>query len=164
MLFMGQEFLEDKNWSDNPEQWENTLIWWEGLVQDPAMRAHLAFTRDLVHLRRREPALRAEPINVFHVHNTNRVIAFHRWVEGVGVDVVVVASLNESTFWSYRLGFPRSGRWHEVLNSDYYDNLSNPQVAGNGGAITAGDGPMHGLPYSGSVVIPANGLIVFAAS
>jgi 1,4-alpha-glucan branching enzyme len=164
MLFMGQEFLEDKNWSDNPEQWDNTLIWWEGLVQDPAMRAHLAFTRDLVHLRRREPALRAEPINVFHVHNTNRVIAFHRWVEGAGVDVVVVASLNESTFWSYRLGFPRSGRWHEVLNSDYYDNLPNPQVAGNGGAITAGDGPMHGLPYSGSVVIPANGLIVFAAS
>ena len=164
MLFMGQEFLEDKNWSDNPEHWENTLIWWDGLEQDPAMRAHLAFTRDLVHLRRREPALRAEAINVFHVHNANRVIAFHRWVEGAGADVVVVASLSESTSWSYRLGFPRAGHWREVLNSDYYDNLPNPQVAGNGGGIMAGDGPMHGLPCSGAVVIPANAVVVFVAS
>src|SRR5258708_11299428 len=28
-LFMGQEFLEDKNWSDNRELGD--LIWWEGL-------------------------------------------------------------------------------------------------------------------------------------
>jgi 1,4-alpha-glucan branching enzyme len=98
------------------------------------------------------------------VHNANRVIAFHRWVEGAGADVVVVASLSESTSWSYRLGFPRAGHWREVLNSDYYDNLPNPQVAGNGGGIMAGDGPMHGFPCSGAVVIPANAVVVFAAS
>ena len=161
-LFMGQEFLEDKNWSDNPERWGETLIWWDGLARDRAMRDHLACTRDLIRLRRTEPALSSESINAFHAHNENRVIAFHRWVENVGADIVVVASLNESTLWDYRLGFPRPGFWREVFNSDYYDNLPNPQVAGNGGGVVADGGPMHGLPCSAAVAIPANGVVVFA--
>jgi 1,4-alpha-glucan branching enzyme len=164
MLFMGQEFLEDKNWSDNPNHGAESLIWWNGLTQSRAMRDHLAFTRDLTRLRRTLPGLTAEAINVFHVHNDNRVIAYHRWIEGVGADVVVVASLSETTLRDYRLGFPRPGRWQEVFNSDYYDNLPNPQVAGNGGGVTADGELMHGLPCSASVVIPANGVVVFAAT
>jgi 1,4-alpha-glucan branching enzyme len=80
------------------------------------MSDHHRFTRDLIWLRRRHPALRGEGINVFHVHNDNRVIAFHRWLPGVGRDVVVVASLNESAFHarSYRIGFPMGGHWNEV--------------------------------------------------
>jgi len=35
MLFMGQEILEDKPWSDNPRHFRNTLIWWDGLRQEP---------------------------------------------------------------------------------------------------------------------------------
>jgi hypothetical protein len=44
---------------------------------------------------------------VFHVDNDNRVVAIHRWLPGIGREVVVVASLNENTFYdhSYRLGF-----------------------------------------------------------
>jgi 1,4-alpha-glucan branching enzyme len=160
MLFMGQEILEDKPWSDTPST--DTLIWWDGLATDRAMRDHLRFTRDLVRLRRAQPALRGEPINVFHVHSDNRVIAFHRWLEGAGRDVIVVASLNESTFPGYQLGFPSVGRWLEVFNSDVYDNFVNPQVVGNGGEISAGGPPLHGLPTSAAIVIPANGLLVFA--
>jgi len=162
MLFMGQEFLEDKNWSDNPEYFRNTLLWWEGLETDRAMQDHLRFTRDLVRLRRRHPALRSERINVFHAWNPTRVLAFHRWIEGEGRDVVVVASLSESTYWRYELGFPLPGRWTEVFNGDYYDHFPNPQVAGNGGGVVADGPPMHGLPHSAAVVIPANGILVFA--
>jgi 1,4-alpha-glucan branching enzyme len=74
--------------------------------------------------------------------------------------VVVVASLDESTFQRYELGFPRPGRWREALNGDFYDGLPNPRVAGNGGAIRADGPPMHGLPHSAALVIPANGLLV----
>jgi 1,4-alpha-glucan branching enzyme len=123
---------------------------------------HLHFTSDLIALRRRQPALRGEGLNVFHVHNQNRIVAFQRWVEGAGRDVVVVASLNESTLWSYDIGFPGSGQWLEVFNSDVYDNWMNPWVAGNGGAIWANGGPMQGLPASATIVIPANGILVFA--
>jgi 1,4-alpha-glucan branching enzyme len=126
------------------------------------MKDFHAFTRDLVRLRRRQPALRGEQVNVFHVHNINRVIAFHRWLDGQGRDVVVVASLCESTYPSYQLGFPRPGRWVEVFNSDYYDTMPNPQVQGNGGSVNAAGPPMHGLSTSAPVVIPANGLLAFA--
>ena len=158
---MGQEFLEDKQWSDSDP---NLLIYWDGVDKgtDKAMVNHLRFTRELIALRQHQPALRGEGINVFHVHNANRVIAFQRWVEGVGRDVVVAASLNESTFWNYALGFPGPGRWLEVFNSDVYDNWVNPIVAGNGSGIDANGGPMHGMPNSASIVIPANGFVVFA--
>lgn len=163
MLFMGQEFLEDKPWSDNPSHFAGTLIFWEGLERgDKMMTDHLRFTQELVALRRRHPGLRGERINAFHVHNDNRVLAFHRWLEGTGRDVVVVCSLNESTFWQYDIGFPMAGVWHEVFNSDLYDNWVNPQVAGNGGAVVVAGPPRQGLPSSAAIVIPANGLIVFA--
>jgi 1,4-alpha-glucan branching enzyme len=163
MLFMGQEFLEDKQWNDNLPDGLGNLIWWGGI--DTGVKPvvdHLRFTQDLIELRRRQPALRGEGIQVFHVHNDNRVIAYHRWVEGLGQDVVVVASLNESSFYNYNLGFPGAGQWLEVFNSDVYDNWVNPQTTGNGGSITASPTPMHGLPCSASIVIPANGILVFA--
>lgn len=164
MIFMGQEFLEDKYWTDWPGRPE-LLIWWDGLEgKDKHMSDQHRFTRDLMWLRRKHPALRGEGVNVFHVHNDNRVIAIHRWSPGVGRDVVVVASLNESTFYgySYRLGFPGGGHWNEVFNSDIYDQWFNPNVQGNPGGITA-DGPAwDGLPTSAGITLPANSLLVFA--
>ncbi len=161
MLFMGEELLEDKQWSDSDP---NLLISWDGVDKgtDRVKVDFIRFARDLIALRRHQPALRGEGVNVFHVHDANRVIAYHRWVEGVGRDVVVVASLNESTLRGYQLGFPGPGHWLEVFNSDVYDNFVNPIVAGNGGGVDASGGPMHGLPNSAGIVIPANGLVVFA--
>ena len=156
---MGQEFLEDKPWSDSDPDF---LIYWDGLNTDQSMQDHLRFCRELIALRMHQPALRGDAINVFHVHDLNRVIAFQRWLEGAGRDVVVAVSLNESTYWQYALGFPSPGLWLEVFNSDVYDNWVNPIVAGNGGQVDAGGPPMHGLPCSANVVIPANGFVVFA--
>jgi 1,4-alpha-glucan branching enzyme len=164
MIFMGQEFLEDKYWTDWPGRPE-LLIWWDGLAgEDKHMSDQHRCTRDLMWLRRKHPALRGEGINVFHVHNDNRVIAIHRWLPGVGRDVVVVASLNESTFYNhgYRLGFPCGGHWNEVFNSDIYDPWFNPNAQGNPGGITA-DGPgWHGLPTSAEITLPANSVLMFA--
>jgi 1,4-alpha-glucan branching enzyme len=161
MLFMGQEFLEDKYWSDDPDDAAH-FIWWDGLKGDRSMIDHLRFTRELLAVRRRQPALRGERVNVFHVHDVNRVIAFHRWLDRAGRDVVVVASLNESTQYGYRIGMPLPGWWYEVFNSDVYDHWVNPQTAGDGSGVQA-DGPaMHGLPSSAAIVIPANGLLILA--
>ncbi len=148
-LFMGQEFLEDKQWCPDPRSPAH-LIWWGGLAPaangratDPAMADHLHFTQAAIALRNSQPALRAEGLNVFYTSDADRVIAFQRWVPGIGRDVVVVATLSESTWGSYQLGFPSAGRWVEVFNSDAYDScnangvLVNPQVAGNDGGINA---------------------------
>lgn len=163
MLFMGQEFLEDKLWSDNPNR-PDLLIWWDGLMQDRHMSDFHHFTHDLLWLRRHHPALRSEPVNVFHIDEYNRVLAFHRWVAGAGCDVVVVACMREQTFYdhTYNLGFPLSGHWNEVFNSDFYDFCPNPWVQGNPGGIDADGPPLHDLPYSAGITIPANTVLVFA--
>jgi 1,4-alpha-glucan branching enzyme len=166
-LFMGQEFLEDKQWCPDPRTTAH-LIWWGGIAPgangktvDPAMGDHLRFTQDAVRLRNSHPGLRGEGLNVFYTSDADRVIAFQRWVVGAGQDVVVVATLSESTWWGYRVGFPSAGRWVEVFNSDVYDNWVNPEVAGNAGGVEAEWVPMHGLAASAEVVIPANGVVVF---
>lgn len=163
MLFMGQEFLEQKYWTD----WQgrpDLLIDWAGLQdQDSHMADQHRFTRDLLRLRHQYPALRGEGLNVFHCHNDNRVLAYHRWLPGTGRDVVVVASLNERTFYnrSYRIGFPVDGHWYEVFNSDVYDQFVNPNVQGNPGGLEANAPGWDGLPYSATITLPANGLLVF---
>jgi len=161
-LFMGQEFFEDKQWSWDPKS--SNLIWWTGLNtgSDQAMVDHLRFTQDLIRLRWNYPALRGEKVNPFHVHDQNRVIAFHRWLEGSGQDVIVVATLSDTTWYNYAIGFPFPGPWREVFNSDVYDNWVNPIVAGNGGGISASGPPLHGFETSASIVVPANGFVVFA--
>ncbi len=162
MLFMGQEFLEDKYWTDWPGRPE-LLIWWAGLEgQDKHMSDQHRFTRDLLWLRRKHPALRGEGLNVFHVHNDNRAIAMHRWVPGIGRDVVVVASLNEHTLYNYNFGFPGGGHWNEIFNSDVYDQWVNPRAQGNSGGVNA-DGPAwDGMPASAGLTVPANSLLIFA--
>jgi len=160
-VFMGQEFLEDKQWSDEPRS--QYQIWWEGLDQGvKPMVDFLRFTQDLIATRKRLKGLTGSGLNVFHAHNENRVVAFHRWVSGVGHDVVVVASLNETNLYDYVLGFPDTGFWEESLNSDFYDNWVNPNAAGNSGGIVADKSTMHGLPYSARITIPANGILIFS--
>jgi 1,4-alpha-glucan branching enzyme len=163
MLFMGQEFLEDKQWSDNLKDDQDLLLYWAGLdAGDKQMLDHLRFTRELIALRWDQPALRSQGFRVVHDSNVNRVLAFHRWVEGVGRDVLVVIHLSPYNRFDYRVGFPGGGWWREVFNSDVYENWVNPNVAGNGFGVAA-DGPgIHGFDRSAALVLPANSILVFA--
>jgi len=167
MLFMGEEFLEDKQWTDSPDGSTDNLIFFDGLdphAGDKRMQDFYRFTQELVHLRLRHPALRGETINAYHANNANRVLAYHRWLEEFGRDVVIVVSLNEFTFDqpNYRLGFPQGGRWLEVFNSDVYEDFGRRQPHGNGGDIFADGQPMDGFSTSAGIVIPANSILVFA--
>jgi 1,4-alpha-glucan branching enzyme len=161
-LFMGQEFLEDKQWSDVPTS--PLQIWWGGLQSgDQSMVDHLRFTQEAIRARWTHPALRGPASHVYYLSETDRVIAIHRWLDGTGRDVIVVVSLNETTQSNYQLGFPRCGLWLESFNSDVFDHWVNPWVAGNGGQIQAAAPPMHGFTASAALVIPANGVLLFTA-
>jgi 1,4-alpha-glucan branching enzyme len=163
MLFMGQEFLEDKQWSDNFEYDANLLLYWAGLDHgDRQMLDHLRFTRELLRLRWRYPALRGQGFRVIHAHDENRVLAFQRWVEGEGGDVVVVVHLCPYNRYGYRIGFPADGVWQEVFNSDVFESWVNPNAAGNGGQVLSESYPMHDLGYSAALTLPANSILVFA--
>lgn len=163
MLFMGQEFLEDRLWSDNPTR-ADRFIDWEAMATDRTRADFHCFTRDLIWLRRTQSALRRGTTNAYHVDSSNRVLAFHRWIPGEGRDVVIVISLSETTHRAYSLGFPGSGAWYEVFNSDYYDHFPNGWVQGNNGISIAHPTAMHGLPSSATITIPANTILVFSES
>jgi 1,4-alpha-glucan branching enzyme len=163
MLFMGQEILEDKPWSDDVGSHSNLFIHWEGLATDGGMRDYLRFCRDLIRLRRNTPALRSESLRVSACNSVDRVIAVHRWIDGVGQDVLFVGNLQEQNRFGYRVGFPAAGRWREVFNSDAYDGFPNPDCVGNLGEAIAEDGyGWDGMPASAAITVPANGFVVFA--
>jgi 1,4-alpha-glucan branching enzyme len=163
MIFMGQEFLEDKQWSDDVNSHPELLLFWAGLESsDSTMRDFLRFTRELIRLRWRYPALRGEGYALIHTHDENRVLAFQRWVPGVGGDVVVVVSLANETKYGYEIGFPSPGHWLEVFNSDVYERWVNPGVQGNGGGADANGPARHGLSQSAPLTLPANSILVFA--
>ena len=165
MLFMGQEFLEDKQWADDPGAYPELLLYWAGLDgRDRHMTDHMRFVGDLIRIRGDYPALRGEGLRIIVADGFNRVLAFQRWVEGEGRDVVVVASLNEETLHSYRIGIPWAGNWREAFNSDFYDYFPNPNVSGNAGSVLARYETLHGMPASAGLTIPANGLLVLAGN
>ena len=160
-IFMGQEFLETSPW--NTLTTGPDLLSWAGLADpaDPTMRDFLRFTQDLLRLRGAFPALRSDSVQAYYVSDHDRVLAYHRWVEGVGQDVIVVVSLSEIAYYGYELGFPMAGHWVENFNSDVYDQFVNPNPVGNGGSVAADGGRLHGFAASASLTIPANGLVVF---
>jgi 1,4-alpha-glucan branching enzyme len=147
MLFMGQEILEDKPWHDDIRFWSQFMTWWDGLSVDRSMRDFLRFTQDLIQLRRRYLALCGEGIRVPQVHNHDRIIVVHRWLEGEGRDLLVVASFNEVTLDGYPVDLPWPGRWQEVFNGDVHDHFPNPWPAGNGGSVFADDSAGKQYPY-----------------
>jgi 1,4-alpha-glucan branching enzyme len=115
MVFQGQEFLEDGYFKDT------VPLDWARLSAFPGI--HRLY-RDLIRLRRnwhnQTRGLRGQRMNVHHVNNTDKLIAFHRWENGgPGDDVVVVANFANRGYGSYCLGFPRAGRWRVRFNSDW---------------------------------------------
>ena len=162
-LFMGQELLEEKNWSDNRQV--DGLIGWDALDgADTARRDFLRFVTDMIALRRSQPALRGSSARVSRAEDFERVIVLHRWIEAEGRDVVVIANLAEQPKQAYAIGLPFAGDWFELLNSDVYDNFPNPAPVGNGGHVRAWSEPLDGFAASAAVTLPANGVIVLARS
>jgi 1,4-alpha-glucan branching enzyme len=112
------------------------------------------FYQDLIKFRRHHSGLKSHNIEILHVHNANRVLAFRRWDDLE--ELLVVASLNNQPFAAgYVIANPslKSGPWQEIFNSDAMAYGGNDE--GNQGAtVSAHQGLLE-------VVIPANGFVVF---
>jgi 1,4-alpha-glucan branching enzyme len=120
MMFMGQEFLEDGSWHD-----DTPLDW----TKDTTFAGIKQLYTDLIGLRLNKSnntrGLIGSNVNVFHVNNTDKVVAFHRWYNGgPGDDVVIVANFGYQGFNNYNIGMPQGNIWHVRFNSDWdgYDS------------------------------------------
>jgi 1,4-alpha-glucan branching enzyme len=157
MLFEGQEFLEDGSFAaERPLDW-NKASTHGGITQ---------LYRDLAHLRRNwndnTRGLRGDHVNVFHVNETNKVIAYHRWADGgPGDDVVVVANFSGTWFPDYRTGMPRGGHWRVRFNSDWngyssdFGNTATLDADANGGG-------QDGLGQSASFQLGPYSAVIFS--
>jgi 1,4-alpha-glucan branching enzyme len=148
MLFEGQEILEDGYWADG-----DPIDWSKATTYAPILTMY----KDLIALRRNldgtTRGLTGSNVNIFHVNDGAKVIAFHRWANGgPGDDVIVIANFSATAFPAYDIGLPRSGTWKVRFNGDatVYGADFNATAAGD---VTAWNGAMHGLPYHGTTAV-----------
>ena len=157
LIFMGQEFLEDGSWHDDtPLDWskDTTFAGIKLLYQ------HLISLRR--NLSRNTRGLLAKNTNVFHVNDTDKVIAFHRWwYGGPGDDVIVVANFSYQGFTDYNIGMPRGGRWRIRFNSDW-DGYNSEFGNWNSYDTYAALGSKDGLDYNANVGVGPYSLIILS--
>ena len=150
MFFMGEEIGAQKQYRyrDFLDNREDLL----GERQNNGKQL-FKFYQDLIRFRLNHSGLRSHNIDIIHVHNANRVIAFRRWDETE--EFVVVASLNNSPFANgYIIENERipNGNWREMFNSGLESYRGN-NVGNLGANITSDNGRL-------GVVTPANGFVV----
>ena len=156
MIFMGQEFLAWGTWSvQTPLDWS----------QAGSFSGIISLYRDLIQLRRNwhnnTRGLHGPNINIFHINNDAKVVAFHRWDRGgPGDDVLVVANFSATAFPSYNIGLPREGTWYLRFNSDWQGYSAD---FGNiGYDTTASSGENQNMPFNANVGLGPYSCYIFS--
>ncbi len=157
MIFQGQEFLESGYFRDQ------VSLDWSKLTTYPGI--HVLY-RDLIRLRRnwsnQTAGLRGQNINVHHVNNADKLVAFHRWENGgPGDDVVIVANFANRAYGSYSLGFPRAGWWHVRFNSDW-QGYSADYGNQSGYDTLAGGSSQDDMPFQGNIGIGPYSVLILS--
>ena len=151
LLFMGQEFAQEAEWSH-----DRSLDW--HLLERSENAAIQSLVRDLNHAYRAEPALWSHDFSGegFRWLEPNdaaaNVIAFVR--ASAGFERVLVCVVNNSPVVreGYRVGLPRGGRWRELLNTD--SHVYGGADIGNGGVVEAEEVPWHEQRHSVALTLP----------
>jgi 1,4-alpha-glucan branching enzyme len=154
LLFMGQEFGQMSEWSE-----ERGLDWW--ILDQPAHRGLWELVSRLNAVYRAEPALwryDQDPRGFRWIDGgaaQANVVAFARVADGD--PLVCVANFSGNPHHDYRLPMPFSGEWTEVLNTDAAEYGGSG--VGNFGTVHATDDPWGGLPASAVLTLPPLGVL-----
>jgi len=150
MMLQGQEFAQGQNFSD-----------WHGLDWDLAEKYSGVVTanKHLINLRKNvhgnSAGLRGQDINISHVDDDNKVLAYHRWDKGGPADdIMVVVNFANNHHKEYVLGFPLNGDWHVRFNSTWhgyspqFKEVNVPDIKVNSG--------------QGTLVLPPRSLLILS--
>ena len=149
LLFMGQEFGQPSEWSD-----ERGLDWW--ILDQPAHRGLWDLVGRLNAVYRSEPAFWRydhEPRGFQWIDGGDaqgNVVAFARVADGD--PIVCVVNFSGNPHEDYRLAMPLAGEWEEVLNTDATE--FGGSGVGNLGAVRATDAPWGGMQASAVLRLP----------
>jgi 1,4-alpha-glucan branching enzyme len=140
MLLQGEEFLQGGSFND-----------WQALEWDKAEQFSGIVTayKHLISLRKNQhgntAGLLGHSVNVLHLNDEAKVLAYHRWDQGgPGDDTVVIVNFSNMTLSDYKLNFPASGEWIVRFNSSWKGYspdfkevaVSEVKVEGDTGSLT----------------------------
>jgi len=151
LLFMGNEFGQWLEWGHDAE-----IDW--ALLDHPAHRGLHRLVRDLNRQYVEHRALHQRDANpngfrwIVGDDTANSVFAFMRFGEPDTAPILAVCNMTPVPRHGYRIGVPRAGWWHEVLNTDaaYYGGSD----IGNGGRLHTIPTPSHGEQQSVELLLP----------
>lgn len=153
LLFMGQEFGQRAEWSE-----ERGVDWYQ-LDEQSFSTGIQTLTRDLNGIYRSHSALwsqdtQPEGYSWIDANDSgNNVLSFLRFGKD-GSTMACIFNFSGSEHSHYQLGLPSAGRWREVLNTDA--TIYHGGGAGNMGGVDATADPWHGRPASAVLVLPPN--------
>ncbi|MCT7372905.1 1,4-alpha-glucan branching protein GlgB [Mycolicibacterium llatzerense] len=151
LLFMGQEFGQRAEWSE-----ERGLDWFQ-LGEHSFSTGVQQLVRDINGIYRENRALWSRDSSpegyswIDANDSNNNVLSFLRFGDD-GSSIACIFNFSGSEHAQYRLGLPHAGTWRELLNTDA--TVYNGAGAGNMGAVEATDEPWHGRPASAVLVLP----------
>ncbi|MCX5388234.1 1,4-alpha-glucan branching protein GlgB [Streptomyces sp. NBC_00083] len=155
LLFMGQEFAQDTEWShEKGPDWSMLRHAPHAGVRD--------LVRDLNHRYTADPALWSrdgDPEGFRWIDADaaeDNVYSFVRHGSD-GELLVCVYNFQPAPRYGFRLALPAAGRWREVLNTDAAAYGGSGTV--NAGPVLADGEPLRGLPASATVVLPPLGAV-----
>ena len=161
LLFMGGEFGQPAEWNANAE-----LDWWL-LGAGPYHVGNMQWVADLNRFYATEPALWRGDYDqdgfwwIDCSDHDRSVMSFCRHDRESGRHVVVLLNLTPVPQNAYRIGLPKGGFWHEVLNSD--SKIYGGGNLGNIGGVEAEKIPQHQQEWSAMFTLPPLSILVFAA-
>ncbi len=160
LLFMGSEFGQVQEWSEN-----RSLDW--HLLDSPLHGGVARLVRDLNLRYREHSALYSADTSpsgfawIDANDSANNVASFLRQdPDHPGGVVACVANFAGHPHRDYRVGLPAAGRWREVLNTDAKEYGGSGW--GNMGGVDAADEAWHGQPASALLQLPPQGVIWLA--
>ncbi|MGO1545217.1 MAG: 1,4-alpha-glucan branching protein GlgB [Gulosibacter sp.] len=154
LLFMGQEFGQPSEWSE-----DKGLDWW--LLENNTFSGIQRYVAALNRLYRETPALWEldhDPAGLQWIagdDSENSLLAFVRRDRSGGA-LACVFNFSNQALEGYRLGLPSAGAWDEVLNSDAFEFGGAGVV--NDTVIASGE-PANGHGQSAALRIPPLGAV-----
>ena len=151
LMFMGTEFAQEREWNS-----DISLDW--HMLGDPLHLGVQRLVRDLNVLYRSTPALygqdcEPEGFEWIDCNDSDQsIVSFLRKAKDGSGSVAVVFNFTPVIRPHYRLGVPSGGFWQERLNTDA-ERYGGANV-GNAGGLEASHEPMHGRPFSLTLMLP----------
>ncbi|MGH8670941.1 MAG: 1,4-alpha-glucan branching protein GlgB, partial [Burkholderiales bacterium] len=159
-LFMGGEIGQWREWNH-----DGSLDW--NLLDYDSHRGIQSLVRDLNRIYRTEPALHeadCEPAGFAWLAANDaddNVISFLRTSPSSGRKILCVCNFSPVPRHGFRVGVPKRGVYHEILNTD--SGIYGGSNVGNAGGLHSDDVAWQGQPFSLMLTLPPLAVLYFAA-